>query len=58
MPVKIQEKKDQKELSKYKTMLANGVTVELIGMCEYPSAANNVGGRMGADAALPGLVRW
>ncbi len=33
----IPEKKDQKELSKFKTTLANGVTVELIGMCEYPN---------------------
>jgi hypothetical protein len=51
VPVEIQEKKNQKELSKFKTTLANGVTVELVGKCEYPSAANNAGGRMGADAA-------
>jgi beta-lactamase regulating signal transducer with metallopeptidase domain len=40
--VKIQEKKNQKELSKFKKTLAigvpvNGVTVELMGVCDHPS---------------------
>ncbi|MHC4097501.1 MAG: M56 family metallopeptidase, partial [Planctomycetota bacterium] len=32
-----QEKKEQKELSKFKTTLANGVTIELVGVCGHPS---------------------
>ena len=36
--VEIREEKNPKELSKFKTTLPNGITVELVGISEYPSA--------------------
>jgi len=53
MQVKMQEKKDQKELSKFKTTLANGVTVELVGICEYPSAGKQWWRPDGTPFTLP-----
>jgi beta-lactamase regulating signal transducer with metallopeptidase domain len=53
----IQEKKNQREFSKFKTTLANGVTVELVGICEYPSAGKQWWRPDGTRFTLPAEIK-
>ena len=53
----IQEKEDPKEFSKFARTLPNGVTVELVGVCEYPSAGKQWWRPDGTPFTLPAGIK-